>query len=84
MLAFSLMGWVQLHRVATDPKPDPTDYPLLELLTPEPEAGSPPPRPVELAQKIRGTLYSVGGFGLVLVVAGGVACFGGKKSPEEA
>lgn len=83
MLAFSVMGWTQLRSAATHPSPDPADYPLLQLMMSEPEAGGPPPRPAELARNISFTLYSVGGVGLLLVIAGGVVCFGAKKSPEE-
>ena len=81
LLAFSVMGWTQLRSAATHPNPDPTDYPLLKLITPDPVAGASPLRPADLARKISYTLYSVGGVGLLLVAAGGVACR--KKGPQE-
>ena len=81
LLAFSVMGWTQLRSAATHPNPDPADYPLLELVTSKAAAGAPPPRPADLARKISFTLYSIGGVGLLLTAAGGVACL--KKGPPE-
>lgn len=81
LLIFSLMTWTQLRNAATDPAPNPADYPLLEFMTPDPAPGV-PPKPAELAQKIRLRLIAVGGFGLFLAAAGGVACLGTKKDLE--
>lgn len=82
LLAFSLVGMSQLRGVATDPHPVPADYPLLQLMTPEAAPGAPPVKPVELAGKIRRSLFIAGGVGLLLTVAGAVTCLAPKKNPE--
>lgn len=81
LLAFSVMGSTQLRSAATHPSPDPADYPLLKLITPEPAASAPPLRPADQARRISFTLFSVGGVGLLVIAAGGVACL--KKTPQE-